>query len=121
MADRPVFPRLGHLTQRTYAPQPRRSGVASFGRWALACMACLALGAAAAIGYVQHGMLLPTPFACAPSDDGVRSELTRTRLALEQEAAARAAVQQSADASAAEARRLSEELRFLRGQVQQRR
>ena len=87
----------------------------------MACMACLALGAAAAIGYVQQHRLLPTPCLSEPSNDGVRLELTRTRLALEQEAAARAAVQQNADASAAEARRLSEELRFLRSQLQQRR
>ncbi|HSV59208.1 MAG TPA: hypothetical protein VLJ19_09945 [Variovorax sp.] len=120
MVDSPAFRRLGRLTQHAYAPQALRSRVASFGRWAIACVACLALGAAAAFGYVQHGML-PTPCVAEPADDGVRLELTRTRLALEQEAAARTAVQQSADASAAEARRLSEELRFLRTQVQQRR
>ena len=112
---------FGHLTQNTYAPQARRSRIAAFGRWVMACAACLALGAAAAIAYTEQHQRLPcAPCAAAPSaDDGVRLELTRTRLALEQEAAARAAVQQTADASAAEARRLSEELRFLRGQVQQ--
>ena len=87
----------------------------------MACMACLALGAAAADGYVQEHRVLPAPCFTAPSDEGIRLELTRTRLALEQEAAARSAVQQTADASAAEARRLSEELRFLRSHVQQRR
>lgn len=87
----------------------------------MACVACLALGAAAAIGYLQQPVL-PTPCLSEPTaDDSVRLELTRTRLALEQEAAARAAVQQTADASAAEARRLNEELRFLRSQAPKRR
>ena len=114
----PASRSFGHLTTRAYAPQVLPSRVASLGRWAMACTACIALGAIVAIGYLQHPRL---PTAAEPLDDSLRLELARTRLALEQEAAARAAVQQLADASAAEARRLGEELRFLRGQVQQRR
>ena len=115
MADRS----FGRLTQHAYELQPHRSRIAGFGRWVIVCAACLALGAAAAIGYTQHQQqLLCTPCVAEPTDDSVRLELTRTRLALEQEAAARAAVQETADASAAEARRLSEELRFLRSQAQ---
>jgi len=51
----------------------------------------------------------------------VQAELERTRLALAQESTARAAVQKTADASAAEVRRLNTELLFLRGQSQKRR
>jgi hypothetical protein len=118
MADRS----FGHLTRQAYAPLPRRSRSAAFGKRVLACAACLALGGAAAIGYMQHQQqqhLACAPCATTPSDDSIRLELTRARLALEQEAAARAAVQQTADAAAAESRRLSEELRFLRSQLQQ--
>lgn len=108
------------LTQHAYELQPLRSRIASFGKWVFACAACLVLGAAAAIGYTQQQQRLScAPCVVEPSDDSVRLELTRARLALEQETAARAAVQETADASAAEARRLSEELRFLRSQAQQ--
>jgi len=54
------------------------------------------------------------------SPDGVQAELERTRLALAQESAARAAVQKAADASAADASRLNSEMLFLRGQSQKR-
>ena len=82
-------------------------------------MACLALGAAAAIEYTRQQHLQCAPCTEGQQDDSVRLELARTRLALQQEVAARAAVQEAADASATEARRLSEELRFLRSQAQQ--
>lgn len=111
--------RLGHLTRRAYAPQRLQSRIGRFARWAMVCGACLSLGAAGAFAYLQHAQAC-VPCTAPPSDDSVQLELTRTRLALEQETAARAAVQQSADASAAQARRLSEELRFLRGQAQPR-
>lgn len=114
MADRS----FGHLTQTAYTLRPRRSRIANFGRWVTACSACLALGAVAAIGYTRQQHLPCAPCTAGPQDDSVRLELTRTRLALEQEMAARAAVQEAADASATEARRLSEELRFLRSQAQ---
>ena len=116
MADRG----FGHLTQNAYQLRPRRSRIASFARWCVTCAACLALGAAAATG-AGHA---PAPaLPCAPAttlqqDDATQLELTRTRLALQQEVAARTAVQETADASAAEVRRLNEELRFLRGQTQ---
>ena len=52
-----------------------------------------------------------------PVDENLQhTELARTRLALAEESAARAAVQVSADHAAAEVARLSAELRFLRGQ-----
>ncbi|WP_118180331.1 hypothetical protein [Paraburkholderia phosphatilytica] len=58
---------------------------------------------------------LPAATLSAPGD--VEAELERTRLALAQEKASRAAVQKSADASAAEASRLDTELKFLRGEA----
>lgn len=111
---------FGHLTQNAYQLRPRRSRIAGVARWGVTCAACLALGAAAAIG-AGHAPAPGSP--CAPAvaaqqDDEVQLELTRTRLALQQEAAARTAVQETADASAAEVRRLNEELRFLRSQAQ---
>lgn len=116
MADRSY----GHFTQQAYTLQPRRSRVAGFGQWVLSCAVCLALGAAAAIGYARAPVLPSATTACAaaPEDDKAEQELTRTRLALQQEVAARGAVQEAADASAAEVRRLNEELRFLRSQGQ---
>ncbi|MBS0450290.1 MAG: hypothetical protein JSS14_03180 [Proteobacteria bacterium] len=108
-----------HLTRGAYAPQPRRSRIAGLGRWMVCCAACLALGAAAAIGYARAPGPACVPCTTAPQDDQAQLELTRTRLALQQEVAARTAVQETADASAAEVRRLSEELRFLRGQTPQ--
>ena len=113
MADRS----FGQLTQPAYILQRRRSHIGNIGRWTVACAACLALGAAAAIGYTR----LQQP--CAPctavqQDDSVRLELARTRLALQQEWAARPPVQEPPEAPATEARRLSEELRFLRSQAQ---
>ena len=44
-----------------------------------------------------------------------RPKLTRARLALAQESAARAAVQKAADGAAAEVTRINAELQFLRG------
>ena len=114
MADRGFV----HLTQKAYTLRPRRSPVASFGKWMAACAACLALGAAAAVGYTRAQSVPCAPCAAAAQGDGIQLELTRTRLALQQEAAARSAVQETADASAAEVRRLNEELRFLRSQAQ---
>ncbi|MBS0340386.1 MAG: hypothetical protein JSS56_07645 [Proteobacteria bacterium] len=111
---------FGHLTQHAYTLQPRRSRIAGVGRWALTCAACLALGAAAAIGYARAPAALPSaPCTAVPQDDKAEQELTRARLALQQEVAARTAVQETADASATEVRRLNEELRFLRSQTQQ--
>lgn len=115
MADRS----FGHLTQSAYTLRPRRSSISNFARWVTACLACLALGVVVAIGYTRQQHLPCAPCTAGQQqDDSVRLELTRTRLALEQEMAARAAVQEAADASATEARRLSEELRFLRSQAQ---
>ena len=112
---------FGHHTQNAYTLQPRRSRIAGFGRWVMACAACLALGAAAAfgMGYARAPGLACVPGTAAQQDEPAQLELTRTRLALQQEVAAGPAVQETADASAAEVRRLNEELRFLRSQAQQ--
>ena len=119
---------FGHLTQHAYTLQPRRSRTAGFGKRLLICAACVALGAAAAIGYMrQPGMPGLSILPCGPcaaavqQDDSTQLQLTRARLALEQEVAARTAVQATADASATEVRRLNEELRYLRSQAQQQR
>lgn len=55
------------------------------------------------------------------AEERLQEELNQTRLALAQEAATRAAVQESADASAAEVGRLNVELRFFREQGKSRR
>ena len=116
MADRS----FGHLTQNAYSLKPHRSRVAGLGRWLAICSTCLALGAAAAIGsgHARAPDLSCVPCAAAQQEEQAQLELTRTRLALQQEVAARTAVQEAADASAAEVRRLSEGLRFLRSQTQ---
>ncbi len=61
---------------------------------------------------VSNGSCAPTPVDAG----GKQTELARTRLALAEESAARAAVQRSADSAAADVARLSAELQFLRGQ-----
>ena len=112
----------GSLTQRVYALQPVRSRAIRAVLWSGVCACSVAIGAVAMGWYATQRAALPAQCASAPvSPDGVQAELERTWLALAQESTARAAVQKTADASAAEVGRLHTELLFLRGQSQRRR
>ncbi|WP_144160155.1 hypothetical protein [Paraburkholderia sp. BCC1885] len=112
----------GGLTQRVYALQPVRSRALRVALWSGVCACSVALGAAAMNWYATQRAVPPSQCASAPvSHDSMQAELERTRLALAQESTARAAVQKTADASAAEAARLNTELMFLRSQSQKRR
>ncbi|WP_408291091.1 hypothetical protein [Paraburkholderia sediminicola] len=81
-----------------------------------------ALGAAggAAAVVVWQSQRAGTPAdqcSAAPVDEGAdQAELARTRLALAQESAARAAVQKTADSAVTDVARLNAELQFLHGQ-----
>ncbi|ASW02823.1 hypothetical protein CJU94_32845 [Paraburkholderia aromaticivorans] len=118
MANR-HFPREGgRLTHRAYTLRPARSLGFRVVVWAVACALCVCAGAA---GFaVWHARRAGTPLvACsaAPVEEGEQQiQLTRARLALAEESAARAAVQKTADSAAAEVARLDAELQFLRGQ-----
>ncbi|WJF92118.1 hypothetical protein QS306_15265 [Paraburkholderia bonniea] len=107
------------LTRTRYALQPVRSRTRQLVLWGTACVSCLILGAAVAGAYFQHSGTVPFEL-CEPSasEADLQAELARTQLALTQERASRAAVQKVADASAADASRLTTELLFLRGQKQ---
>jgi hypothetical protein len=113
------FPRdAGSLSQRAYTLQPARPLALRVIQWAVLC----ALGAAggAAVTMAWHAQRAGTAIDqcnAAPADEGgEQTELARTRLALAQESAARAAVQKTADGAAADAARLNAEVQFLRGQ-----
>ncbi|RKR38129.1 hypothetical protein [Paraburkholderia sp. BL17N1] len=110
------------LTHRAYTLRPTRSVVFRMTVWAVVCVLCACAGAAALTAWHARRAGMP-PEQCtpAPVDEATKqTELARTRLALEQETAARAAVQKAADSAAAEVARLSAELQFLRGQSKRR-
>ena len=112
----------GSLTQRAYTLQPVRSRTARVAIWAGVLACGVAVGAAATRWCDSRHASVPAGCARLPvSPDAAQAELERTRLALAQESTARANVQKTADASAAEVSRLNTELLFLRGQGQQRR
>lgn len=108
----------GHLSQGSFTLEPTRPLLLRVMGRALVCAFCAVAGAAGiTVWHAQHGGLQPDQCSAAPVDDNLQqTELARTRLALAEESAARAAVQVSADQAAAEAARLTGELRFLRGQ-----
>ncbi|MDM0106772.1 hypothetical protein QTH97_17635 [Variovorax sp. J22R24] len=116
MADPHQDSGASRLATRRYAPQPVRSFAARVATSALLCAACLAAGAAAMTWHAQRNAVDAAPCPPPPSDELVQAELARTELALAQQEAARAALQKTATASAAEVSRLETELRFLRGQ-----
>ncbi len=118
MADRHFSRDAGRLTHRLCTLQPARSLLFRVTLWASICVPCAAAGAAAHILWQAHRAGLP-PQPCTSlsvDDNTTQTELSRARLALQQEQAARAAVQKAADGAAAEAARLDAELKFLRGQ-----
>ncbi|RKE39770.1 hypothetical protein B0G76_6219 [Paraburkholderia sp. BL23I1N1] len=118
MAERRFSRDAGSLTHRAYVLQPARSLVLRVTLWVLAC-ALSAAGGAAAIA-TWHAQRAGTPAdqcnAAPVDEEREQTELARTRLALAQESAARAAVQKTADGAAADVARLNAELQFLRGQ-----
>ncbi|EIF33454.1 hypothetical protein BCh11DRAFT_01221 [Burkholderia sp. Ch1-1] len=118
MADRRLRRNAGSLTHRTYMLRPARSLGFRVMVWAVACVLCACAGAAGLAFW--HAKRADTPLApcnAAPADRSTEQiELTRARLALAEESAARAVVQKTADGAAAEVARLNAELQFLRGQ-----
>ncbi|CAH2781444.1 MAG: hypothetical protein CPDRYMAC_1667 [uncultured Paraburkholderia sp.] len=99
------------LTTRAYALSPKRSLVSRIVLTALVVALGAGAGAAAITLWHAHRGSVPVQCAAFPVDeDSQRSELSRTRLVLAQEAAARAAVQKTADKASAEAARLRSEL-----------
>jgi hypothetical protein len=122
MVDLRLTRAAGSLAQGAYALQPVRSRAVRAAIWAGVCACSVVVGAAAMYGYRQRADALVGQCAGAPvSADGAQTGLERTRLALAQESTARAAVQKTADAAAAEVSRLNAELLFLRGQGEKRR
>ncbi|MFM0395595.1 hypothetical protein [Paraburkholderia phytofirmans] len=113
------FPRdAASLTHRAYTLRPARSLMFRVTVWAVVCVLCACAGAAALTAWhARHAGMPAEQCSPAPVDEATKqSELTRTRLALAQETAARGAVQKAADSAAAEVARLNAELQFLRGQ-----
>ena len=106
------------LTRRAYALAPVRRLRVRVAVWALVG-SLSALGGAAAV-LIGEAWRAGLPLAqCLPvpvDKSAEQAELARVRFALAEEAAARAAVQKTADSAAAEVARLNDELQFLRGQ-----
>lgn len=86
--------------------------------WVLVCALSAAVGAAGVMTWhaPRTGAAADSCSAPPVDESTEQTELTRTRLALAQEAAARAAVQKTADSAAADVARLNAELQFLHGQ-----
>ena len=118
MAERRFSRDAGSLAHRAYTLQPARPLVLRVTRWVLVCALGAAVGSAAVVAW--HAQRAGAPVdqcSAAPIDETAdQAELARTRLALAQESAARAAVQKTADSAAPDVARLNAELQFLRGQ-----
>jgi hypothetical protein len=113
------FPRdAGSLSHRAYTLQPARPLALRVIQWVVVCALGAAGGAVAVTAWhAQRSVTAADQCNAAPADEGSEpTELARTRLALAQESAARAAVQKTADGAAAEVARMNAELQFLRGQ-----
>ena len=104
------------LATRAYEPQPVRSLAAQWAATTALCVACLATGAAGGVWHAQHNTSSSEAAMEQPSTDEMRAMLAQARLALAQEAAARATLQEAAEASAAKIDQLHTDLRFLRDQ-----
>ncbi|CAE6755714.1 hypothetical protein R69927_06451 [Paraburkholderia domus] len=118
MVERRFSRDAGSLAHRAYTLQPARPLALRVTMWVLVCALGAAAGGAAVVAWQAQRAGTPVDqCSAAPVDEGSeQAELSRTRLALAQEAAARAAVQKTADGAAAEVARLNAELQFLRGQ-----
>ncbi|CAM2150184.1 hypothetical protein PT2222_230008 [Paraburkholderia tropica] len=110
MADARPSARVRTDAKRAFELQPVRSRAS---RWAIAiAWTALAGGAgAAASAWALRG---GAPACPVIEPDVLQTQLTTAQLALEQERAARAALQQSADAAQAQAAKVQAELLFLR-------
>lgn len=118
MAERRGRRIAGSLSRGAFTLEPARPLLFRVISRALAGIFCAVAGAAGiTVWHMQRADAQPDRCVAAPVDENLQhTELARTRLALAEESAARAAVQVSADHAAAEVARLSAELRFLRGQ-----
>ncbi|WP_345814943.1 hypothetical protein AAGS40_21905 [Paraburkholderia sp. PREW-6R] len=117
MAERHATRDATALTHRTYTLRPARPLAYRVIAWAIVCLLSAGAGAAALTAWRLNNGDAPLPCAVAPVDeDAKQTELVRTKLALAQESAARAAVQKTADSANAEVARLNAQLQFLRGQ-----
>jgi hypothetical protein len=113
MAERRGFTRRRSDPTQAYALQPVRSRRA---RWC-ALFAWTVATAAAGAGGAWWGLPRDAKAPCpVVPRDALQTELADARLKLEQERAARAAVQKSADSAQTELAKLRADLLFLRGQ-----
>jgi uncharacterized protein (DUF58 family) len=113
MAERRGFARVSPDATRAYTLQPVRS---RFARLSVA-LAWTAAAAASGAGAALWAFGPKVPAHCPDSSpEALHTELAEARLALEQERAARVALQKSADSAQAEVAKLNAELLFLRHQ-----
>jgi hypothetical protein len=105
------------LTGRRYALTTRGTSQRLFAAIAAAC-ALAALGAAGFALHASREQANQLDARCAPpvSEAGLRDQLARAQLSLEQESAERAAIQKQAETSDAELQRLRTELMFFQRQ-----
>jgi hypothetical protein len=112
MAERRRFARTRPSATRAYTLQPVRSRVALLS----VALAWTVAAAASGAGMVAWALGPKAPAHCPDnSPEALHAELGEARLKLEQERAARAALQQSADSAQATVAKLEAELLFLRG------
>ncbi|WNC92258.1 hypothetical protein RI103_28720 [Paraburkholderia sp. FT54] len=118
MVDRHFSRDADSLTHRAYTLRPARSLRFRATVWGVVCLLCACAGAAVfAAWQARRADMAQEQCTPTPVDEATKqTELTRARLALAQESAARAAVQTAADSAAAEVARLNAEVQFLRGQ-----
>lgn len=112
MADARRSARMRSDAQRAFELQPVRSRA---WRWGVA-LAWTAAAAAAGAGLAAWALHTGDAGRCPiVAPDLLQTRLSNTELALEQERAARSAVQKAAEAAQAETAKLQAELLFLRG------
>ncbi|QBR00117.1 hypothetical protein [Paraburkholderia pallida] len=112
MADLRRSARQRRDAQRAFELQPVRSRA---WRWGVA-LAWTAVAAAAGAGLTAWALYADEGGRCpVVAPDLLQTRLSNAELALEQERAARSALQKAADAAQAEAAKLQAELVFLRG------
>jgi hypothetical protein len=113
MAERRGFARFRPDATRAYTLQPVRSRFARL----VVVLAWTAAAAASGAGVAVWALGPKVPAYCPDSSpEALHAELADARLKLEQERAARAALQKSADSAQAEVAKLKADLLFLRNQ-----
>ncbi|SAK92923.1 hypothetical protein AWB77_05243 [Caballeronia fortuita] len=105
------------LTRQSYSLTPKRGAGIWLGLIAALC-AIAALGAAGLALKRSHEDVRKLDTLCAPpaSEQKLREQLAHAQLALEQEAASRASLEQRVTDSTAENQRLQTDIAFLRKQ-----